>query len=87
MLNYLARLGWSHGDDELFTREHLVSWFDGTHLNKSPAQWDRASCCGSTASIKQADNQRLAALTVQQLAKPGVTDATAAEAACRAFCH
>ena len=42
MLNYLARLGWSHGDDELFSREQLVSWFDGHHLAKSPAQWDVA---------------------------------------------
>ena len=42
MLNYLARLGWSHGDEELFSREQLVSWFDGTHLSKSPAQWDPA---------------------------------------------
>ncbi len=42
MLNYLARLGWSHGDDELFSRDQLVSWFDGHHLAKSPAQWDAA---------------------------------------------
>src|SRR5207247_1687528 len=42
MVNYLSRLGWSHGDDELFTRERLVSWFDGHHLAKSPAQWDAA---------------------------------------------
>ena len=42
MLNYLARLGWSHGDDELFSREQLVAWFDGHHLSKSPAQWDAA---------------------------------------------
>ncbi|MBU4611714.1 glutamate--tRNA ligase [Achromobacter sp. GG226] len=40
MVNYLARLGWSHGDDELFTREQLVSWFDGAHLSRSAAQWD-----------------------------------------------
>ena len=40
MLNYLARLGWSHGDDELFSREQLVSWFDGTHLSHSPSQFD-----------------------------------------------
>ena len=81
MLNYLARLGWSHGDDELFTREQLVSWFDGTHLNKSPAQWDPAKLLWVNGQyIKQADNQRLAALTAQQLAKLGVTlDATAAE--------
>lgn len=73
MLNYLARLGWSHGDDELFTREQLVSWFDGTHLNKSPAQWDPAKLLWVNGQyIKQADNQRLAALTAQQLAKQGV---------------
>ena len=41
MLNYLARLGWSHGDEELFSREQMVAWFDGGHLSKSPAQWDR----------------------------------------------
>lgn len=46
MLNYLARLGWSHGDDELFTREQLVDWFDGSHLNKSPRNGTRSNCCG-----------------------------------------
>ncbi|HEY0295481.1 MAG TPA: glutamate--tRNA ligase [Bordetella sp.] len=40
MVNYLARLGWSHGDDELFTREQLVQWFDTDHLSKSASQWD-----------------------------------------------
>ena len=81
MLNYLARLGWSHGDDELFTREQLVSWFDGTHLNKSPAQWDPAKLLWVNGQyIKQADNQRLAALTVQQLAKLDIAlEATVAE--------
>jgi glutamyl-tRNA synthetase len=42
MINYLSRLGWSHGDDELFSCEQLVGWFDGQHLAKSPAQWDAA---------------------------------------------
>ncbi|HEY9571900.1 MAG TPA: glutamate--tRNA ligase [Pusillimonas sp.] len=40
MINYLARLGWSHGNDELFTREQLVEWFDTRNLTKSAAQWD-----------------------------------------------
>ena len=40
MVNYLARLGWSHGDDEIFNREQLVEWFDTRHLSKSAAQWD-----------------------------------------------
>jgi glutamyl-tRNA synthetase len=73
MLNYLARLGWSHGDEELFSRSQLVEWFDGTHLNKSPAQWDPAKLLWVNAQyIKQADNQRLAALVAQQLLRQGV---------------
>ncbi len=73
MLNYLARLGWSHGDEELFTREQLVSWFDGSHLNKSPAQWDPVKLLWVNAQyIKQADNTRLAGLVAVQLAKQGV---------------
>jgi glutamyl-tRNA synthetase len=73
MLNYLARLGWSHGDEELFTRDQLVSWFDGTHLNKSPAQWDPVKLLWVNAQyIKQADNTRLAGLVAAQLAKQGV---------------
>ncbi|MGM9515738.1 glutamate--tRNA ligase [Roseateles sp. DB2] len=72
MLNYLARLGWSHGDDELFSREQLVSWFDGSHLSKSPAQWDAAKLEWVNGQyIKQADDSRLAALVAQLLSKRG----------------
>ncbi len=74
MLNYLARLGWSHGDEELFGRDQLVAWFDGTHLNKSPAQWDPIKLLWVNAQyIKQADNKRLATLVAQQLVKLGIT--------------
>ncbi|QTN28025.1 glutamate--tRNA ligase [Rhodoferax sp. AJA081-3] len=74
MLNYLARLGWSHGDEELFSSEQLVAWFDGTHLNKSPAQWDPVKLLWVNAQyIKQADNTRLAGLVSTQLAKQGIT--------------
>ena len=38
ILNYLARLGWSHGDTEIFTKEQFVNWFDLEHLGRSPAQ-------------------------------------------------
>jgi glutamyl-tRNA synthetase len=73
MLNYLARLGWSHGDDELFTRDQMVQWFDGTHLAKSPAQWDPAKLAWVNAQwLKQADDARLAGLVQQQLATRGV---------------
>ena len=69
MLNYLARLGWSHGDDELFTREQMVGWFDGTHLSKSPAQWDPAKLAWVNAHhLKLASDDRLAALVQAQLA-------------------
>jgi glutamyl-tRNA synthetase len=40
MINFLARLGWAHGDDEIFTREQLVSWFDIAHVNPAPARFD-----------------------------------------------
>ncbi|MDM4765016.1 glutamate--tRNA ligase [Pelomonas sp. SE-A7] len=73
MLNYLSRLGWSHGDDELFSREQLVSWFDGSHLSKSPAQWDPAKLDWVNSQyIKQIDEARLAALVAEQLAKRGI---------------
>jgi glutamyl-tRNA synthetase len=73
MLNYLARLGWSHGDDELFTREEMVAWFDGAHLSKSPAQWDPAKLAWVNAHcLKQAPSHRLGALVSRQLASRGV---------------
>ncbi len=76
MLNYLARLGWSHGDDELFTLEQMVQWFDGSHLAKSPAQWDPAKLAWVNAHhIKQASDERLALLVQQQLAARGVAAA------------
>ncbi len=88
MLNYLARLGWSHGDDELFTLEQMVQWFDGSHLAKSPAQWDPAKLAWVNAHyIKQADDRRLAHLAATELTKRGVTvqDAAAWAPACALF--
>ena len=78
MLNYLARLGWSHGDEELFTREQLVSWFDGSHLSKSPAQWDAAKLNWVNAHyLKTIDEARVATLVTDQLKRRGI-DAGAA---------
>jgi len=85
MLNYLARLGWSHGDEELFSREQLVGWFDGSHLSKSPAQWDPAKLTWVNAQyIKQANDARLASLVVTQLRGRGLT--VADEAALLPMC-
>ncbi len=76
MLNYLARLGWSHGDEEIFSSQQMVQWFDGTHLAKSPAQWDPAKLAWVNAHyIKQASDERLARLVQAQLAQRGVAAA------------
>ena len=70
MLNYLARLGWSHGDEELFTRAQMVEWFDGSHLSKSPAQWDVAKLNWVNAqAIKHTADAALTPLVVDQLAR------------------
>ena len=73
MLNYLARLGWSHGDEELFSRAQLVEWFDGRHLSKSPAQWDIAKLKWVNAHhLKAMPDDELAPLVAQQLARRGL---------------
>jgi len=40
LVNFLARLGWSHGDDEIFSREEFVAWFDLAHVSRSAAQFN-----------------------------------------------
>jgi glutamyl-tRNA synthetase len=40
LANFLARLGWSHGDEEMFSREQFVEWFDLAHVSRSPAQFN-----------------------------------------------
>jgi len=88
MLNYLARLGWSHGDEELFSVEQMVSWFDGSHLNKSPAQWDAAKLAWVNAHyVKTADDVRLSKLVSKHLRDRGfaVADDTALAPHCALF--
>ena len=85
MLNYLARLGWSHGDEEIFSAAQLLQWFDGSHLAKSPAQWDPAKLAWVNAQhLKAADDGRLAGLVQAQLATRGV--AVVADARLAAMC-
>ena len=82
MLNYLARLGWSHGDEELFSREQMVSWFDGSHLSKSPAQWDAAKLAWVNAHyLKTMADEPLGELVAAQLARRGRANPSAAEVA------
>ena len=42
LVNFLARLGWSHGDAEIFTRDELVAWFDLDGISPSPSRFDTA---------------------------------------------
>jgi glutamyl-tRNA synthetase len=73
MVNYLARLGWSHGDAELFSREQLIVWFDGEHMARSAAQWDVAKLNWVNAQyLKQTTDEALALLVVAQLARRGI---------------
>ncbi len=76
MLNYLARLGWSHGDEELFSREQMVAWFDGGHLAKHPAQWDAAKLAWVNAHyLKALPGDALVAMARAQLARRDIVAA------------
>ena len=72
MLNYLARLGWSHGDDEIFSLEQFCSWFDLDHLTKSPAQFNPEKLAWlNNHYIKATDNAELAQLAMPELERDG----------------
>jgi glutamyl-tRNA synthetase len=65
VLNYLARLGWSHGDAEVFTKEQFIEWFDLDHLGKSPAQHNPEKLLWLNHHyIQQADAAELAKRTL-----------------------
>ena len=73
MVNYLARLGWSHGDDEIFSRAQFVEWFNLDHLGRSAAQFDEAKLRWVNAQhMKAAAGDALAPLVQVQLAKMGI---------------
>jgi glutamyl-tRNA synthetase len=58
--NYLVRLGWSHGDDEIFSTEQMIEWFDIADVNKAPARLDFAKLADVNAHyIRQAGDEAL----------------------------
>jgi len=58
--NYLCRLGWSHGDDEIFSTEQAIAWFDIADVNKAPARLDMAKLADVNSHyIRQASEQEL----------------------------
>ncbi len=74
MVNYLARLGWSHGDDEIFSRSQFLEWFNLDHLGRSAAQFDDAKLRWVNAQhLKAMDDAALAPLVAEQLARQGIT--------------
>jgi glutamyl-tRNA synthetase len=74
MVNYLARLGWSHGDDEIFSRSQFLQWFSLDHLGKSAAQFDEAKLRWVNGQhIKITADDVLAPLVQVQLQKRGIT--------------
>jgi len=74
MVNYLARLGWSHGDDEIFSREQFLKWFNLDHLGRSAAQFDEAKLRWVNAQhLKIMADDALASLVAAQLQKRGIT--------------
>jgi glutamyl-tRNA synthetase len=70
MRNYLARLGWGHGDDELFSDEEAIAWFDIRDVVKAPARldWDKLNHVNNHY-LRAADDGRLANLVMAELAR------------------
>jgi glutamyl-tRNA synthetase len=72
LVNYLARLGWSHGDEEIFSKQQLIQWFDLQHVSKSPAQFNPEKLAWINQQyIKGASDERLAGLVEPELRKRG----------------
>lgn len=76
--NYLARLGWSHGDDEIFSDEDAAAWFDIADVNKGASRldWDKLNFVNAHY-LRLADDARLAELTAEALAREGEAAAPA----------
>ena len=73
VVNYLARLGWSHGDEEVFSVEQFCLWFDLDHITPSAAQFNTEKLNWINQHyMKQADNARLVALVRPRLEARGV---------------
>jgi len=86
MVNYLARLGWSHGDDEIFSRAQFLEWFNLDHLGRSAAQFDEAKLKWVNAQhLKAMADDALAPLVSAELAKRGISADDRLPAICGLF--
>ncbi|MBI4756253.1 MAG: glutamate--tRNA ligase [Betaproteobacteria bacterium] len=74
VLNYLARLGWSHGDDEIFSMEQFCQWFDLDHITASAAQFNTEKLLWLNQHyLRGADLGRLAGEARKRMEASGVT--------------
>jgi glutamyl-tRNA synthetase len=68
LFNYLLRLGWGHGDDEIISREDAVRWFDLDHVGRSPSRFDLKKLENLNGHyIREASDERLATLIAPRL--------------------
>jgi glutamyl-tRNA synthetase len=68
VVNYLLRLGWGHGDDEIISREQAIAWFDLAHVGKSPSRFDFKKLENLNGHyIREADDARLVELIAPRL--------------------
>ncbi|MBL0124448.1 MAG: glutamate--tRNA ligase [Betaproteobacteria bacterium] len=82
VVNYLARLGWSHGDDEVFSMEQFCEWFDLDHITPSAAQFNTEKLNWLNHEyIKKADPVALATLLKPFLEQSGIDAATGPDVA------
>ena len=68
LFNYLLRLGWGHGDDEIISRDQAIEWFDIAHVGKSPSRFDLAKLQNLNGHyLREADDARLASLVAPRM--------------------
>jgi glutamyl-tRNA synthetase len=86
VVNYLARLGWSHGDAEIFSREQFLQWFNLDHLGKSAAQFDEAKLRWVNAQhMKASGDEELALMVAGLLRQRGIAPDARLPAICGLF--
>lgn len=70
LFNYLLRLGWGHGDEEIISRDQAVEWFDIADVGKGPSRFDLAKLLNLNGHyLREADDARLSALVAPLIAE------------------
>ena len=86
MVNYLLRLGWGHGDEEIIARDQAVAWFDIADVGRAASRFDLAKLQHLNGIyLREADDARLAALVAPRLAGPSPAGAVDLDLLARAM--